>query len=259
MSAATRGRRVALAALLLVSGFCGISYEVLYGRLLGNVVGEPFGVTAAVLLTFLLGMGLGTSFAHRFWRFLWLIEAAIGAYGVVAAIEIHSLDRLAYAHGASLLGAVAMAGVVLCVPAFLIGCSLPLFAGYFARLAAARAFARVYTIYNVGAAITALGIEFGLVRACGVRRAVFAVAALNAAVAIGIFFGFPAVRRAPPSRVQGARVEVRDWVALSLISVASAVFQLLMVKLAESFMGPFRETFAIVLSLVLGGIAAPTL
>jgi predicted membrane-bound spermidine synthase len=250
------GRQLALAVLLLASGFCGISYEVLYGRLIGNLVGEPFGVTAAVLLTFLLGIGLGTWGAHRLWRHLWLVEGAIGVCGIVIAASARWLDGLFYAYGATLIGIVIIASAVLCVPAFLIGCSVPLFAGYMERLADGRPFARVYTIYNVGAAITALLIEFVLVRAFGVRGTVCVIASLNAAVAAGLFFGFRAVRRSPPPRAQRAHFELREQLALAVVSVASAVFQLLMVKLAECFLGPFRETFAVVLAVVLGGIAA---
>ena len=250
------GRRLALAALLLVSGFCGISYEVLYGRLVGNLVGDPFGVTAAVLLTFLSGMGLGTWLAHRLWRYLWLVEAAIGGCGVAVALSIRTLDALFYAHGTTLLSVVIVTTGILCVPAFLIGCGVPLFAGYLETMVRGRVFARVYTLYNVGAAVTALVIEFALVRSYGVRRTVFAVALLNVLVAIGLFFGFPKVRRSPPAPAKGARFTVREQLALVLISIASAVFQLLMVKLAECFVGPIRETFALVLALVLAGIAA---
>src|SRR5262245_8161056 len=69
-------------ALLFFSGYCGISYEVLYARFLGNIVGDQFMVVASVLLTFLLGIGLGTLVAHTLWRFLWAIEAAVGLYAV---------------------------------------------------------------------------------------------------------------------------------------------------------------------------------
>ena len=67
-----------LPVLLLVSGFCGISYEILYTKLLGNMLGNQFTISAAVLLTFLGGIGLGTLYAHRFVRLLWLIEAGFG-------------------------------------------------------------------------------------------------------------------------------------------------------------------------------------
>ena len=66
-------QRVFLPLLLLVSGLCGISYEVLYGRLLGNIFGDQFLVSTAVLLTFMLGIGLGALHAHKLWSRLWLV------------------------------------------------------------------------------------------------------------------------------------------------------------------------------------------
>lgn len=59
-----------LPLLLLLSGFAGISYEVLHGRLLGNLIGDQFAVSASVLITFLLGSGLGSAWAYRLWRWL---------------------------------------------------------------------------------------------------------------------------------------------------------------------------------------------
>src|SRR5262245_50141006 len=167
-------RSYILASLLLASGFCGISYEVLYGRLLGNAFGDQFAVNAALLLTFLFGIGIGTRLAHRLWRWLWLIEAATGVFGVTLAFGSPVLDATTPVLGRGQAGVVIVAVVVLCGPAFLIGCSVPLFAGYLERLRGGRPFARVYAIYNLGAALTALVIEFVLVRALGLRGAMFA-------------------------------------------------------------------------------------
>ena len=50
--------RALLPILLLLSGFCGISYEVLYAKLLGNLLGDQFTISAAVLLTFMAGIAL---------------------------------------------------------------------------------------------------------------------------------------------------------------------------------------------------------
>src|SRR5688572_18942322 len=94
-----RARQGLFTALLLSSGMCGIAYEVLYARLLGNLAGDQFAVSAAVLLTFLLGIGLGARLAHRLWRFLWLIELGIGAFGVAVALAQPLLDRAFYALG----------------------------------------------------------------------------------------------------------------------------------------------------------------
>src|SRR5205814_6150849 len=139
-----------------------------YARLLGNIVGDQFVVVASVLLTFLLGIGLGTLVAHALWRFLWAIEAAVGFYAVALTLGQGALDQYLYAgvsgFGVGLTPSMAFAVMVLAVPAFLIGCSLPLFAGYLRALQPQQTFSRAYTLYNLGAGATALLIEFFLLR-----------------------------------------------------------------------------------------------
>lgn len=133
MTIPSRARARLLAFFLLVSGFCGISYEILYGRLIGNLVGDQFAVSAAVLLTFLLGIGVGSRAAHRFWPQLWAFEAAIGLCGVAAALAGPRLDGLLYAATGGQLGVIlVICAVGVGLPAFLIGCTMPLFAGYLA-------------------------------------------------------------------------------------------------------------------------------
>ncbi len=252
------GRGRGFAVLLLLSGFCGISYEVLYARILSNFIGDQFAVSASILLTFMLGIGIGTLWAHRLWRWLWLIEAAIGGLGAAFALGAGRLEQWFYAitplHG-SLGGAMVVCFVLLSVPSFLIGCSLPLFAGYLGRLTAGRAFARAYMVYNFGAALTVLVIEFWLLRQLGIRDTVLAMAALNGVVAIALQFGFRELREPPVKALPVLPPPRRLLLALAIASVGSAIFQLLMVKIAECFLGPYRETFALVLALVLFGIA----
>jgi len=244
--------------LLLLSGFCGISYEVLYARILSNVIGDQFAVSASILVTFMLGIGFGTLYAHKLWRHLWLVEAAIGLFGASFAVGSGVIDTLYYGVAAGtgrLDGAMAFCFVLLIGPAFLIGCSLPLFAGYLGRLTTGAVFARAYMIYNFGAALTVLVIEFGLFRLAGLRFTVLTMAALNGLVGACLFLFFRALRERPeaaPGRLDVPRLSL---LALAVASVASAVFQLLMIKLAECFLGPFRETFALVLAVVLLAIA----
>lgn len=247
------------AFLLLLSGFCGISYEVLYARLLGNLVGDQFAVSAAILLTFLLGIGVGTLLAHRLWSYLWLLEACIGGCGVLFALGADRLDRWLYGTlpllGSGIGASILICFFLLCLPAFAIGTSLPLFAGYLSRLDSGRVFARAYTVYNFGAALTVLLIEFLLLRLFGLTNAVLFVASINGFVALSLLLGFGRLRGQRPRPADAARYPGRFLVALALASVASAVFQLLMVKMAECLFGPFRETFALVLALIFLGIA----
>ncbi len=264
-----------LAMLMLLSGLAGISYEILYGRILGNMIGDQFAVSASVLITFLLGIGLGSAMAHRLRRWLWAIEAGIGAYGAAIAWMQPSVQSFVYAAqaaiGGRLEGAVGIGVLVLLPPAFLIGCSVPLFASLLDRMGEAsgqarKTFSRTYAIYNFGAAITAVLIEFWLIRALGIRGGVTLFAAINAIIAAILFVGFRDVRDA--GSVAGhsgdgvaslwerlRRMDAWRLTALALASMASAIFQLFMVKYAELVFGPFRESFALVLALTLLGIA----
>ena len=251
-------RRLGFTFLVLLSGFCGISYEVLYARILSNFIGDQFLVSASILLTFMLGIGFGTLYAHRLWRWLWLVEGGIGAFGAAFALGSGRVEEWYYAAGAlsrDMGGSMLVCFILLSAPAFLIGCSLPLFAGYLNRLGGGRVFARAYMVYNFGAALTVLLIEFWLLRELGIRTTVLAMAALNGLISLYLLLGFRELCVAPPAALEPLPVPGRHLLALVAVSVGSAVFQLLMIKIAESFLGPFRETFAIVLALVLLGIA----
>ncbi len=246
---------------MLLSGFAGISYEILYGRILGNLIGDQFAVSASILITFLLGIGVGAVCSHRLWRHLWLIEALIGLCGLFFAFGTDVLDGFFYAQSqvvpAGLEGTLLICVILLIVPAFLIGCSLPLFAGYLGRLTSGLVFARAYAVYNFGAGLTALLIEFLLIRELGIRGSVILIAAINGLVALLLRTTFAHLRcHGPEASEAPIRFPAQQLAALVLVSIGSAVFQLFMVRLAELLLGPFRETFALVLSIILFGIAA---
>ena len=257
-------RPTLLVLLLWLSGFCGISYEILYARLLGNLLGDQFGVSAAVLLTFLLGIGLGTLFAHRLMRWLWAIELGVGLCGVAFALFVNPIGQFLYAHVplnfTGLSGAMLISSLLLLVPTFLIGTTLPLFAAYLNRAYGKAMFANTYLVYNFGAALTALGIEFVLVREFGLKMATVIIASLNFIVGASVYYLFKNIwgksKAIIKSSLKANWPKGRLVTGLILASVASAIFQLTMIKVAEGFLGPFRETFALVLTITLLGIAA---
>jgi len=253
-------RGMILTVLMLLSGFAGISYEILYGRILGNLIGDQFAVSASVLVTFLLGIGIGSVSAWRLWKHLWLIEGLIGVYGALFALSENHLDTLLYTSffPGSLLAGVVVCVVLLIIPAVLIGCSIPLFVAYLDREISGSIFSRVYAVYNVGAGLTALFIEFFALRWFGIHGAVIGFACINLVVAACLYrFRYQDMHQATV-REYKPFISRHEWLALVLASVASAVFQLFMIKLAEMFLGPFRESFALVLSIVLLGIAFGT-
>lgn len=252
-------RKLLFTFVLLLSGLSGISYEILYGRILGSILGDQFAVSAAVLITFLLGIGLGAKYAHRAWRWLWLIEGMIGVYGICFALSKDAIDHLFY-NGLTFLpglaGAIFLGCVLLLLPALMIGCSVPLFAGYLSRMDKGHVFSRVYAIYNIGAAATAILIEFWLIRQFGITGTVLVFGLVNLlAAALLAVVARPIAALPPQQGNETTALPRRQIISLILVSIASAVFQLFMVKISELMFGPFRESFALVLAIILFGIA----
>lgn len=244
---------------LFLSGFCGIAYEILYNRLLGNIIGNHFVVNTSILVTFLLGIGLGTKYAHYLKGYLWAIETGIGLYAIGFTLLLPQFDSFLFniLPLANLPINILISCALLVIPAFLVGVSLPLFAAYLQFLVTGRAFSRSYFIYNFGAAFTAFVIEFILIRNLGLRQAVFSVAAINLSIGTILF-----TRRKKLNLflkpMPLIKYPLKIIVPLVVVSVASAIFQLTMLKFAEFVYGPFHETFAMVLGIVLLGIALGT-
>jgi tetratricopeptide (TPR) repeat protein/predicted membrane-bound spermidine synthase len=251
-------RKLLLTFILMLSGLSGISYEILYGRILGGILGDQFAVSSAVLITFLLGIGLGAKFAHRLWRWLWAVEAMIGVYGIGFVLSRNAIEHFLY-NGMgflpSLAGPVLLGTLLLLFPALMLGCSVPLFAGYLGRMNEGPVFSRVYSIYNLGAATTALLIEFWLIREFGVSGTVIAFGMVNLLAASLLYFAGKPIAKQVPKVAADIKLPRNYVISLVLVSIASAVFQLFMVKISEMMFGPFRESFAIVLAIILFGIA----
>ncbi|MDD5214389.1 MAG: hypothetical protein PHQ03_02485 [Methylococcales bacterium] len=245
------------ATLLLLSGFAGISYEILYGRMLGNLLGDQFAVSASILMTFLLGIGLGAFFAHKLHRWLWLIELGIGLFSLLFVQIFPILERVLYESerfSQSLGSSILVCSALLIIPAFLVGCSVPLFAVLFSRLNEGKHFSSVYSIYNLGAAITALFLEFVLIRIIGIGASLVLFAFINISIAICLRCYFYDDAVSMPVKMQ-LTFSKKMQLALILASIGSAIFQLYMMKLTELFFGPFRENFALILAVILLGIA----
>lgn len=241
---------------LFISGFCGISYEILYSRLLGNIVGNHFVLNASILVMFLLGIGIGTKIAHRFTGFLWAIEGLIGIYAIGFNFSYDFLDTLFFKIlPNNMYATTATCALLLAIPTVLIGISLPLFAALFKEISnSEKIFDFSYTIYNLGACITAFMIEFYLIRAFGIRNSVLVIASLNLFSASSLFIFFRHIK-IDLKEEESFIYEKRILIPLILLSISSAIFQLLILKISEFVFGPFNETFAMVISLTLLGIA----
>jgi predicted membrane-bound spermidine synthase len=258
-----------IAALAIASGVCGIAYELLYARLLTTYLGDMFFVGASILASFLLGIGLGARVAHRFVRWLWAVEVAIGGYAVAVALafgEFGAAIQRAWLPVTSgdPLALVLRVFAVIIAPATAIGFSVPLFAlvlrHHSQGSSGETSFRAVYRLYNLGAAVCVLAVEFLVLRAIGVRATLLALAGVN--LGAGLL-----LRRVPTPAPELAPAApdadpLRAWrpafVALFAVSVLSGVYQMFLYKQAELIFGPFHENFALVLAFALVGIWSGT-
>jgi spermidine synthase len=189
------GSRIIL-AVLLVSGITSFTYEVVWTRLLGHVLGGSTYAFATMRATFLAGIALGAALAARMAsspmraaRGLAVAELAIAAGSLAAFRAMDHLPALALRLGAgrdpAQPGNVLLAALVMLPSTLAIGATYPLAVRLLAhaRDDAAPVSARVYAWNTVGAIVGALGAGFFLMPWLGYAGLVAAAAGTNIVLA----------------------------------------------------------------------------
>jgi tetratricopeptide (TPR) repeat protein/spermidine synthase len=244
-----------LTTLALLSGCCGLAYEVLYVRALTTILGDMFYVHAALLSTFLIGIGLGAKLAHKCLRWLWVFEVLTGLYAMVLPIASKQLSQqivmipITSSPSLTILTTVGL----ISLPSLLIGFSIPLFSAYIKAFSPERlSFQWIYRFYNLGAFLSILAVEFILVKQFGITVSLTIVGAINLFNGVVLLL----MRLAPKTRpIENPRTfPKRTVAALALASLGSAIFQMFFLKLSYLVFHPHRENFAIGLSIVMLGI-----
>jgi spermidine synthase len=198
---------------MLVSGAVSFSYEVLWTRLLGHVLGGSVHAFATMLASFLTGIALGSFWAARFsrtpvaaGRALFACQIGVGTLSLMAFFAMDGLPEIARgldARGTSRLFADAAASMAVLLPStIMLGATFPLAVRLLARdeHAASRASARVYAWNTVGAIFGAIGAGFFLIPGVGFSWAVSLAAATNFILAAVVAWRAPAARPAQPGR-----------------------------------------------------------
>lgn len=244
-----------LTALALLSGCCGLAYEVLYLRALTTLLGDMLYVHAALLSTFLVGIALGAKLAGHWVRWLWLLEILTGVFAVALPALCRWLAEQPFLAAVSSSPSVTilMTIALLSVPSLLVGFSIPLFSAYIKRIAAGElAFQGIYMAYNLGALSSVLAVELLMVRHLGVALSLGVIGAINVFNGVVLLWMRAAPDRLP--NVERRRFAGRVIAALALVSLASAAFQMFFLKLTYLVFSPHRENFAVGLSVTLLGI-----
>src|SRR5262245_47909768 len=197
------GRARWILGLIFASGFVSFTYEVLWVRLVGHVVGSGAQAFATMLASFLAGIAIGSAIASRLASSprraalgFSLAQLGIAVFSVAAFALVNRLpefvDWVELQRSAVIWAHIGACAVSLFPPALCIGATFPLAVRVLARGSdtAGPASARVYTANTMGSIAGSISAGFFLVPGLGFAGAlIFGVATnlLLAAAAALIF------------------------------------------------------------------------
>lgn len=278
-----------LVALLLLSGFCALVYQVAWLRLLRLVFGASTAASATVLAIFLGGLGLGGLMlgkrADRARRPLMLyakLELGIALLAGLSPLLVTGVHRLYVSlGGVAALGPVlatlvriGLAAVVLGGTTFLMGGTLPAIARAVTPGldGARRRWAWLYGANSLGAVLGALSTTFVAIEWLGVRDTVLVAAGLNLLLAvIAAWLARRAAPRIPSepaadsSKAESSKAgqpPAPTTVASGLVLAAAAIvgfafllLELIWYRMLAPMLGGTSYTFGLILAVALAGIA----
>ncbi|MFK7991494.1 MAG: fused MFS/spermidine synthase [Sandaracinaceae bacterium] len=284
----SHGMRIAVVLLCFGSGVAGLTYEVLWLRLLAVSLGNASYAASAVLAAVMAGMGLGAWVAGRAidklaarrdpkisLRVYGGLEVALG----LAAFLVPTLARVlgetsvpwlraAGPGGFGLVIRFAVAAAVVLVPASLMGATLPVLVRY-VRDSGGRGVGRttglLYGLNTLGAALGAGLAGFVLLASWGLQRTSTAAAGLDVVVgAVAVLLSFlPARPRGERDAEEPARPAVEAaleprWLLACAAASGFSVLALetLWARLLTIAAGHDVYAFASMLAAVLSGLAS---
>ncbi|MDX1499567.1 MAG: fused MFS/spermidine synthase [Woeseiaceae bacterium] len=198
---ATRDDRLVLLT-VAVSGFVALAYEVAWTRALTALISSSTYAFAIMLVTFLVGIAAGSSWAARYrpaasLRLLGLFQLAIAigalvflvGYIVAPVVLVALVRALDYAFPAVLTIQFAVSAALMIGATFFMGATLPIAAQLYSSSMRilGRRIGGVYSVNTLGAIAGALCAGFVLVPSIGTERTVLAGLGLSAAVALALF------------------------------------------------------------------------
>lgn len=201
-----------LYAVFLLSGVAGLSYELVWVRYVGRIVGASTGAIASTVALFFAGLALGAwlggKLFDRLRRPLFAYAALEGAIGLAALGVPTALSWLEQASATvdSLPLAFGLAGLILLPATTLLGATFPAMAAALAHLDdAIGSTARFYGLNTAGAVLGCLLTSFVLLPWLGYARANMLMVGIDVVAALLVLVVARGADRAPSSRpVEGS-------------------------------------------------------
>lgn len=258
-----------LCALIFLSGFASLSWEVVWQVKASLALGVSAWGTAITLAVTMGGMSAGGFLMGRALkktaispvRVYGVLECIIGFAGLMLNIAfraLESLDSWAYGEmpgGASLVHMLGIAAV-LGIPAFCMGATLPVF-GLIARQHGL-SIASLYGLNTYGAAAGVLFAAFVLIPLWGIAHTIAIIAALNVTVGLAAWFLFadrPAIAALPPAEPPELPTAWKTLWFVFVTGFATFVLEIAWFRSLASTFDNNTDVFAIMLACVLIALA----
>jgi spermidine synthase len=256
------------ALLAFLSGTAALTYQVLWIKQLGIVVGvDVYAVTTGVS-AFFAGLALGSAvfgrWADRLQRPFFayaLLELAIAASGIAATSSLAHAAPL-FIHFQQIAGPLAwlLPFLLVGIPAFLIGGTLPLlFRSWAPSAHLAKGGGYLYAINTAGGIAGALITSFFLIAQFGLRGSAIAAAILNVCVALAAFKLVDKTNVLAQELTAGVTPTLGfdQRIALILYCIAGAIalgYEVVWSQAIIPFMSTRAFAFAVVLATYLAGL-----
>ncbi len=258
--------------LFLLSGACGLIYEIVWTRLFTIVIGNTVFSVSAVLTAFMAGLALGSKLSGHILdrrpiplvRTYALLEGGIGVYNILLPFLLKAADPLFGALYASAyrspveLGLIrlAISFALLIVPATLMGATLPILIRLFVENIerVGDHTGRVYAANTFGGALGAAGAGFILIPRLGVTFALYSAAVLNLAIAV-VAFTVPGTRSTPQPAARRFTGPNIILAAMFLSGAAALIDEVGWTRVLGLVTGPTTYAFTLMLCATITGLA----
>jgi spermidine synthase len=275
----SRSRFLVLLLCFFLSGCAGLIYQVAWTKALGLVFGHTVYAIATVLAAFMGGLAAGSAFLGRWgerrsrpvalYGWIELLIAITGAVSLLGINIVRSLYLATY-HIASdstpfLVALRFLASIiVLFVPTFLMGGTLPILTRGLSRTSAelGARLSRLYWVNTTGAVAGALAAGFLLLPSIGLRATVLLAAVLNliAGVMALAASGSPATQPAAEGEDETSRavpVAIPRFllVSFALVGATAMAYEIAWSRLLATTLGSSTYAFTVMLATFLAGIA----
>jgi predicted membrane-bound spermidine synthase len=280
------GIKVAVVLLFMLSGICGLIYEVAWSRAIALFIGNTAYAHMIVLATYMVGLALGAWYWGRFSdRFLnqvrlyGVLELVIGLYclaypflmDITGNLFIRSARALDGASNQGVLLAlrILLSFLTLIVPTFLMGGTIPVLCKFVSQKISdsGKNVAVLYYVNSLGAVLGTGIAGFFLIRLLGIDATVWVAALGNifiglVSILLSLFLKINRQAEAPNMIVEKADITAysKQTIRIAILTAFASgfiamLYELTWVRLLSNILGSTTYAFTIMLMAFIAGIA----